>query len=116
MSTLVKVARYHLVQPFQYLALTWMVLAFSFAVNVIVFAITPAGRLTLAELDERLEDVLSARTIRELARLISDLPGPRFPGAVQPTARPATPPPARPEPPAETRWSLLQSLLAPAGR
>jgi hypothetical protein len=37
MSTLVKVARYHLVQPFQYLALTWMVLAFSFAVNVIVF-------------------------------------------------------------------------------
>jgi len=41
MSTLVKVARYHLVQPFQYLALTWMVLAFSFAVNVIIFGITP---------------------------------------------------------------------------
>jgi hypothetical protein len=41
MSTLVKVARYHLVQPFQYLALTWMVLAFSFAVNVIIFGIAP---------------------------------------------------------------------------
>lgn len=43
MSTLVKVARYHLVQPFQYLALTWMVLAFSFAVNVIIFGITPVA-------------------------------------------------------------------------
>jgi hypothetical protein len=82
----------------------------------ILCAAVADGRLTLAELDERLEDVLSARTIRELARLISDLSGPRFPGAVQPTACPATPPPARPEPPAETRWSLLQSLLAPAGR
>jgi hypothetical protein len=73
------------------------------------------GRLTLAELDDRLEDVLSARTLRELARLISDLPRARFPGPVRPAARPAAPPPARPEPPAETRWSLLQSLLAPAG-
>ena len=57
------------------------------------------GRLTLAELDERLEEVLSARTLREIARRISDLAGQ---------------PPARPQPQAATRWSLLQSLLAPA--
>jgi len=81
----------------------------------ILCAAVADGRLTLAELDERLENVLSARTLRELARLISDLPGPRFPGPVQPAVRPAAPPPAVPPPPAETRWSLLQSLLAPAG-
>ena len=34
MSTLVKVARYHLVQPYQYLAVTWGILAFTFVVNV----------------------------------------------------------------------------------
>jgi hypothetical protein len=78
------------------------------------------GRLTLAELDERLEDVLSARTLRELARLISDLNGHRFPGPVlvaagQTAGREPAAPAARPRPPAETRWSLLQSLAAPAG-
>jgi hypothetical protein len=75
------------------------------------------GRLTLAELDDRLEAVLSARTLREIARLISDLPGRRFPEAVRAVRRPgALPPaPACPRPSAETRWSLLQSLLAPAG-
>lgn len=46
MSTLIKVARYHLVQPFGYLALAWMVMAFSFAVNVIVFAMTPVSHHT----------------------------------------------------------------------
>ena len=76
----------------------------------ILCAAVADGRLTLAELDERLEDVLSARTLRELARLISDLPRAQFPGPV----RPAAPPPAHPRPPVETRWSLLQSLLAPA--
>jgi Domain of unknown function (DUF1707) len=81
----------------------------------ILCAAVADGRLTLAELDERLEDVLSARTLREIARLISDLPGPRLSEPVRPVARPAAPPPARPQPPAETRWSLLQSLLAPAG-
>jgi hypothetical protein len=80
----------------------------------ILCAAVADGRLTLAELDDRLEDVLSARTLRELARLISDLRGPRFPGPVQSAVRPPAPPPARPRPPAETRWSLLQSLLAPA--
>jgi Domain of unknown function (DUF1707) len=73
----------------------------------ILCAAVADGRLTLAELDERLEEVLSARTLREIARLISDLTGPRF-------AEPARSP-ARPRPPAETRWSLLQSLLAPPG-
>ncbi len=32
------------------------------------------GRISLAELDQRLENVLSARTIREIARVMSDLP------------------------------------------
>ena len=62
------------------------------------------GRLTLAELDERLEHVLSARTLREIARLISDLP----------CARPCESRPTPPPPPKEDRWSLLQSLLAPS--
>jgi hypothetical protein len=69
MSTLVKVARYHLVQPFQYLVLTWMVLAFSFAVNVIVFAITPVhhhtaltanGLVSVANTDGRYTGALSS--------------------------------------------------------
>jgi hypothetical protein len=65
------------------------------------------GRLTLAELEERLEDVLSARTLREIARRIADIPGPPLPVP----ASPAGNQPARSLPPAETRWSLLQSLL-----
>jgi hypothetical protein len=48
MSTLVKVARYHLVQPFQYLAVPWMVMGFAFAVNVIIFATNPASQHTVA--------------------------------------------------------------------
>jgi hypothetical protein len=47
MSTLIKVARYHLVQPFQYLGLTWMVLAFTFAVNEIIFAVAPVSHHTV---------------------------------------------------------------------
>jgi hypothetical protein len=43
MSTLVKVARYHLVQPYQYLVVPWGILAFSFAVNMIVFGMIPVG-------------------------------------------------------------------------
>ena len=81
----------------------------------ILCAAVADGRLTLAELDERLEDVLSARTLRELARLISDLNGHRSPGPVLAAGREPTAPAARPRPPAETRWSLLQSLVAPAG-
>jgi DUF1707 SHOCT-like domain len=76
------------------------------------------GRLTLKELDGRLEAVLSARTLREVARLICDLPGPRPAGAVKlatpPAAprRPAARVAARPRPPAATRWSLIQTLVA----
>jgi hypothetical protein len=76
----------------------------------ILCAAVADGRLTLAELDERLEHVLSARTIREIARLISDLPRPSLSGPVAPAVRRA----ARPRPPVGSRWSLLQSLLAPA--
>jgi hypothetical protein len=43
MSTWVKVARYHLVQPYQYLVVTWGVLVFSFVVSIIVFAMIPVG-------------------------------------------------------------------------
>ena len=64
----------------------------------ILCAAVADGRLTLAELDERLEDVLAARTLREIARRISDLPGPSFSEPVR-------------QPQAATRWSLLQSLL-----
>ena len=74
----------------------------------ILCAAVADGRLTLAELDERLEDVLSARTLREIARRIADIPGSPLPVP----AAPARSRPARPRPPAETRWSLLQSLLA----
>lgn len=66
--------------------------------------LTPAtntdGRLRLDELDQRLEDMLSARTLRDIARVIADLPGPR-PQVTEPVT-----------PPAETRWTLLQSLVA----
>jgi Domain of unknown function (DUF1707) len=73
----------------------------------ILCAAVADGRLTLDELDNRLEDVLSARTLRELAALISDLPA-------EPLGHPAPSGESRPRPRAETRWSLLQSLLAPA--
>jgi hypothetical protein len=113
----------------------------------ILCAAVADGRLTLDELDERLEHVLSARTLREIAWLISDLPGDHFSGRakdgdrgaaprtpagprssaaprtsavpVTPSrmpAGPANPPPRpRPRPATESRWSLLQSLAAPAG-
>jgi hypothetical protein len=39
MSTWIKVARYHLVQPLYYLGLPWAVLAFSFAVTLTIFVV-----------------------------------------------------------------------------
>jgi len=57
MSTLVKVARYHLVQPVLYLAIAWGVLAFGFAVNVIIFATNPA---TATDPDPRYTGALSS--------------------------------------------------------
>jgi hypothetical protein len=88
------------------------------------------GRLTLAELDERLETALTARTIGELAALTADLPG----GGVLLAAPYGDPDhgdpdhgdPDRSNPdhgdpdhgdPAVSRWALLQSLcpsVAPA--
>ena len=81
------------------------------------------GRISLAELDQRLEDVLSARTLRQIARVMSDLPdtgraGSRRPASGRPASgRPAPVKPARlpvPKPAPSERWTLLQSLLVPA--
>ncbi len=47
------------------------------------------GRLTAEELDERLEQAMTARTYGELARLVADLP------AEGSAASPATPPPVK---------------------
>jgi hypothetical protein len=43
MSTYINVARYHLVQRFNYLILPWAVLTFVFGVDVVVLVVTPAG-------------------------------------------------------------------------
>jgi hypothetical protein len=52
-----------------------------------------AGRLTLEELHERLEAVFAAKTIGQLARIMSDLPGPgRLPGLARLARHPATMP------------------------
>jgi hypothetical protein len=64
-----------------------------------------AGRLTLEELHERLEAVFAAKTFGQLARIMSDLPGPgRLPGLTRLSRRPAPPPtpglPGRPWMPA----------------
>jgi hypothetical protein len=51
MSTLVKVARFHLVQPYQYLVVLWGVLTFSFAVNLAIYALVPIGHNPLGATD-----------------------------------------------------------------
>jgi hypothetical protein len=79
----------------------------------ILCAAVAEGRLTLAELDERVGAALSARTICELAALVTDLCGPWTPvpgSASLPVSPPAPPGWANRAP---ERWSLLQSL---AGR
>lgn len=58
------------------------------------------GRLSIAELNERLEPVLSARTLRELATLTADL--------ADGSARQAMVSQRR-DP--ESRWALLRSVL-----
>jgi hypothetical protein len=51
-----------------------------------------AGRLTLDELHERLEAVFAAKTFGQLARIMSDLPGPgRLAGLVRPFGPAAAP-------------------------
>lgn len=42
MKTLVNVARYHMVDRLQYVAMPWIVLTFTFLVNVAIFAVVPA--------------------------------------------------------------------------
>ena len=82
------------------------------AVDILCAAVGD-GRLTLAELDERVGAALSARTIGELAALIADLSGPWTPVPASASVRVS--PPASPgwASRAPERWSLLQSL---AGR
>jgi hypothetical protein len=43
MTTYLNVARYHLVQRFNYWILPWAVLAFVFGIDVLIIAVTPAG-------------------------------------------------------------------------
>jgi hypothetical protein len=43
MTTYINVARYHLVQRFNYLILPWAVMAFAFVVDVVILSTTPAG-------------------------------------------------------------------------
>ncbi len=51
-----------------------------------------AGRLTLDELHERLEAVFAAKTFGQLARIMSDLPGPgRLAGLARPFGPPVLP-------------------------
>ena len=56
-------------------------------IPVVLCAAVAEGRLTLAELDERVEAALSARTICELAALIADPPGPSTPVPASASAR-----------------------------
>jgi hypothetical protein len=70
------------------------------------------GRLTAAELDERLDGALTARTIGELAALTADLPGGElFQAARQPVMRNTL----RSGDLTASRWALLQSLLNKPG-
>jgi hypothetical protein len=83
------------------------------------------GRLTLAELDERVGAALAARTCTQLAALIADLPGRRraapaqrldpADGAADRLRRGERPRPgnpgARSGAPTASRWSLIQSLI-----
>jgi hypothetical protein len=58
------------------------------------------GRLTLAELEDRVAAALAACTLAELAALLADLPTRRCPA-----------PPACPVAPLPTRWSQIQTLV-----
>jgi hypothetical protein len=69
------------------------------------------GRLSAAELDERLDAALTAQTISELATLTADLPGgAAFQAACRAWASKNLP--GLTAQPVTTRWALLQSLLS----
>ena len=44
MRTWVNVARYHLTQPLIFVGLVWAIMAFSFAVNMVIFRLVPTGQ------------------------------------------------------------------------
>ena len=69
------------------------------------------GRLSTAELDERLDAALTAQTISELATLTADLPaGAMFQAACRAWASENLP--GLSAWPIASRWALLQSLLS----
>lgn len=75
----------------------------------ILCAAAADGRLTLADLEERAEIALSARTLRQLAALIADLM------SVSPQVAPVvSPPEPRVLAAPGDRWTVLRSLLEPA--
>ncbi len=83
------------------------------------------GRLTLEELEERLEGVMAAVTVAELSGYVSDLPAPAEPPGHAPstTAAPAKPGPVGvlpftlrfvvPAPREEVRWQALRTIAPP---
>jgi hypothetical protein len=76
------------------------------------------GRLTLAELDGRVEAALSARTLGELAALIADL-SPYRPATRRGPSAPGPSPGLSAEPRLTTpanRWAIIQSLLPAESR
>jgi hypothetical protein len=84
------------------------------AVDMLCAAVAD-GRLTLAELDERVGAALSARTLTELAALIVDLSTPASPSTPASLSTPASKRAAAGRPEGERvntaeRWALLQSL------
>ena len=77
----------------------------------ILCAAAGEGRLSPAELDERLDAALTAQTISELADLTADLPGgTTFRAACQAWASENLP--GLSAWPIASRWALLQSLLS----
>jgi hypothetical protein len=83
------------------------------------------GRITLEELEERLEGVMAAATVADLSGFISDLPPPAAPRNRTPATAPA---PAKagpvgvfafthrvdvPASPGETSWQILSKLAPP---
>ena len=69
------------------------------------------GRLSAAELDERLDAALTAHTLSELATLTADLPGGiMFQAACRAWASESLP--GLTAQPVTSRWTLLQSLLS----
>lgn len=84
------------------------------AVDILCAAVAD-GRLTLTELEERVEAALSARTLRELAMLIADLiPLREGGGSGRPGGEREITARGEPEGTASSRWALLRSLLATA--